>query len=1352
MEPLTLTAATTIISLIGQFKSGRDSKKQSDFNEFLQWLEKNHHDQQIRNILQTQKTAIGIKALINDFINTQVDSNEQLEKLCKEIIDQNNKQEQELELLGEGIADLQIGNDQIYKEIIKSNPVDLIDQHINDELNKICKLRFFGNYQVPSTVLCFSERILNGDLSKGSNLLKCKALAWCARLIARHDLEKTKFLINKSKIIGATDEISIAEAFQFAEENNVDGAIKSLTAQPTPTKLSAALMIKNMSHGQEAAISWKDYAFIKLSDFDVDGKITLIRIFLDLERWEEALAIAQEINDEEYKDHPALLNLVSMAHLINSVPISFRHEVINQIPFRLSPFDFLYDVKSHELRRKSIGLFNSCSEILEKYGNSEAAKISEDYALWIELHDPELSEQAKTRLEIDMDRGGIIALRKFPLAMQVQLQLDLVKIELELNKHTALTGGKIFELALARFTMAIIDKTPHEYIEKNREQIFAFISKPIVFTLEIDSLIKNGETTKLADILIELEQDQSIDEGTYKRLKYQVEVSISEDKLSILINQYKKTNNLGDLINLIDQIETENNFELLDKYAEKLYKEIKSISNAEKIANTKSIIGKMEELSEFLDSIHQLINQSATLQEHYAYSLYNRGRVEKARIMLDEIKQNRTNQNIRSLDVNLAITSGQWGSLVTFVESEWNSRANRTAKELLQAANIAQVVNLSRAKSLVFEAANKDCDNPEVLFAAYMTAVSMGWEHESEVSQWLKEAIALSGDNGPVQSYSLKEVMEKSKEWRDHDSEIWQHFRSEQISAIVFAKLTNKSLCDIFLLPAFANQNETDIRKQTVIPAFSNNRGILHTECKTAALDFTTLYTLGYLGILKLVISEFEKIFIPHSTLLWLFREKEKSKFHQPSIIKESGNIEELILDEKLRLIQPQRIIDVNLALEVGDDLALLLQEASKTVGDNKNKQKLVVIPNAVHKISSLLEKKADLSDYHSILCNCSTVVKKLHEKGIITDEDKETSLIFLKQQGDKDWPNQVVIEDDAVLYLDDLSVKYLQTIGILNKIQGFSVYINYDSKDELKQYRKINEYRQNAESIINEISEILAEGIEQKSIELSNSQGIDHSVQNKESNRLNELFLSSKSADIIVTDERVLNKNIQINFDGPIKQVATSIDVLAKLRREGKISKNELYAFKTKLRQSGYIFIPIDDGELQFFFEGITVINKKIQESAELKSIRENLALIKISNYVKLPNEIQWLNNLFISLINELKLQWSISCNSDTKVAISNWILDLIDFEGWSHFFEGDGGYDLAINGNINLAKALILKLENIKTENDKKIYFQWVEEYVIEPLKIDNPLIYEKFLISIKKLIVNVSKKQLPPEVENK
>ncbi len=471
IDPFSISIAGILLSSYQIFQSAKSTKNQNDFNEFLLWFEKNHNDEQIKNIIQVHKTTIGIKALINDIFKTQIESNDQLVKLCNKIITQSQNHEQELKSIDEGITNIQSGTHQIYQEILKGNRVDLIDKEINDELNKICKLRFFGNYDVPSIVLIFSEKILNGDLSKGSNLSKCKALAWCGRLIVRYDLEKSKFLIGESKKIGDIDEIFIAEAFQLAEEGNVDGAIKSLTAQPTPSMLSAALMIKNLSHGQEAAISWKDHALIKLSDLDVDGKITLIRIFLNLERWDEALAFAKEINDEEYEDHPALLNLVSMAHLINSVPISFRHEVINQIPFRLSPFDFLYDVKSHELRRKSIGLFNSCSEILEKYGNSEAAKISEDYALWIELHDPELSEQAKTRLEIDMDRGGIIALRKFPLAMQVQLQLDLVKIELELNKQTALTGGKIFELALARFTMAIVDKTPHEYIEKNRVTI-----------------------------------------------------------------------------------------------------------------------------------------------------------------------------------------------------------------------------------------------------------------------------------------------------------------------------------------------------------------------------------------------------------------------------------------------------------------------------------------------------------------------------------------------------------------------------------------------------------------------------------------------------------------------------------------------------------------------------------------------------------------------------------------------------------------------------------------------------------------------------------------------------------------
>ncbi|WP_134677516.1 hypothetical protein [Ectopseudomonas khazarica] len=67
MEPLsTGTAAlASIIGLIGQFKSGRDSAKSQDFNEFMQWLAESNHAELKSLIEQNQGTTISIKAILH---------------------------------------------------------------------------------------------------------------------------------------------------------------------------------------------------------------------------------------------------------------------------------------------------------------------------------------------------------------------------------------------------------------------------------------------------------------------------------------------------------------------------------------------------------------------------------------------------------------------------------------------------------------------------------------------------------------------------------------------------------------------------------------------------------------------------------------------------------------------------------------------------------------------------------------------------------------------------------------------------------------------------------------------------------------------------------------------------------------------------------------------------------------------------------------------------------------------------------------------------------------------------------------------------------------------------------------
>ncbi|WP_447590166.1 hypothetical protein [Aquipseudomonas campi] len=66
MEPLsTTTALASIIGLIGQFKSGRDSPKSQDFNEFMQWLAESNHAELKSLIEANHSTAISIKAILH---------------------------------------------------------------------------------------------------------------------------------------------------------------------------------------------------------------------------------------------------------------------------------------------------------------------------------------------------------------------------------------------------------------------------------------------------------------------------------------------------------------------------------------------------------------------------------------------------------------------------------------------------------------------------------------------------------------------------------------------------------------------------------------------------------------------------------------------------------------------------------------------------------------------------------------------------------------------------------------------------------------------------------------------------------------------------------------------------------------------------------------------------------------------------------------------------------------------------------------------------------------------------------------------------------------------------------------
>jgi len=265
--------------------------------------------------------------------------------------------------------------------------------------------------------------------------------------------------------------------------------------------------------------------------------------------------------------------------------------------------------------------------------------------------------------------------------------------------------------------------------------------------------------------------------------------------------------------------------------------------------------------------------------------LYNEGALLETRQRLTDLGDHADNPNYRTLKVNLNITMGDWNSLSAHITYVFQNRDERSAHELMEAAQLALHIRSAHAKDLVYKAAIKAEDDASILAAAYFMATNAGWEAEPAVIQWLERAAELSDDTGPLQRMSFKDILDRKPDWDRRESDILQLLADGKIPLFLAGKSLNRTLIDLTSLPAQANLSESDPRRRSGIPAFSGKRAPKQFDIlgKRVALDATALLTLSFLKILNVVLDAFETILIPHSTLGWLFDERKRTAFHQPS-------------------------------------------------------------------------------------------------------------------------------------------------------------------------------------------------------------------------------------------------------------------------------------------------------------------------------------------------------------------------------------------------------------------------------------------------------------------------------------
>ena len=1214
------------------------------------------------------------------------------------------------------------------------------------------KARFFAEFDRVGSSLRLARSLVEGELSGGTNELRSRALSWCVRILARTEESATaEEYLKLAKRLQHCPEIEIANAFILSQKGDKSTALRALADIDLRLSRSAAFMIFSHHDGSLAAIEWLNAAGMNATDLDADGKYFLLTHYLELSRWDDALKCLDNITEDDLIETPALHHMMAITRLLPAVHPEFRVIVLKQLPFEAADFPLASDSAAMETRSRAYRHFVEASHVARQLNCPVAATTYDEYALWLELRDPEEYEEGMRRLEAKL-RDPKSALRLVHLGLQFGIRLDLDAVEREIQQQVALNGGMTHDAAIARFALAFTQKGPEDiasYIAQHRDELAGHFDKKSMQFLQIEMLSRAGLPERATQCLERLRQD-GLSESEESRLRRIIAEAKGTDPVEARKEQFINTDSIGDLISLVNVLENRGEWDGLCEFGEILFGRTRSLNDAERLAKAFANAQKNERLLAFLENNNDLLMQSTQLQMFYCWSLYHEGAFLEARSELAKLNDNGDDPNYRALQVNLGIALGDWNAILAIIANECREKDKRSARELIGVAHLAFHLGSKNSKELVLAAAAKGCADADILTAAYFLASKAGWEDDPAVFDWLQTAATLSGADGPIRRMSLKDIMERKPEWERRESESWKQLSYGNVPMFVAAQALNRSLIDLMLIPALANLVEKDPRRRGTIAAYSGRRH--QTPFNTSGalgIDATVLLTLSFLDLLDKALDAFDKVHVPHSTLTWLFEEKQKAAFHQPSRIKDAHLLRNLLSTDALEKLLPSTVPDSALSAQIGDELALLIAEAEKAKKED-DPQRIVVRSCPVHRVDSVMQEEADLTAHTAVLSSCQAVVDKL--RGQITAEEEKKARFYL-QLHEKPWPNQPEIMDRAILYLDDVSVTYFLHLGILPKLKaaGYRPVVSQRKVAEANELITYESISSKVNDAIERIRAAVNSRIESGKIIVGKRINTDEPIERSISEHPTVAVIGlAKHCDAIISDDRFLNQHANIDDPSGLKPVFCTLDLLDALTAASSITPEQRLEYRTLLRRAGYFFMPVSYKEVAHHLEASTVKDGKVIETAELKAVRENILCVRMSTWLQLPKEALWLQMLLKTFIRVLIGLWKGGAEFAEVRARANWIIEQIDMRGWAHRLAGDSRDNMVKTGRGAFILLLLSPPKDTLPEV-KKEYWCWLEDRILVPIKEQDPDLYLWIIEWQRRHLVEVADTELPRGEQN-
>jgi hypothetical protein len=146
---------------------------------------------------------------------------------------------------------------------------------------------------------------------------------------------------------------------------------------------------------------------------------------------------------------------------------------------------------------------------------------------------------------------------------------------------------------------------------------------------------------------------------------------------------------------------------------------------------------------------------------------------------------------------------------------------------------------------------------------------------------------------------------------------------------------------------------------------------------------------------------------------------------------------------------------------------------------------------------------------------------------------------------------------------------------------------------------------------------------------------------------------------------------------------------------------------------------------------------NGHVDESAELKALRESILMARMSTGLLLPAENTWFEGFLRAIIGTLKSQWREGSIEEVAAARSNWLLSQLDIRYWSHRFKIDSHPEATQARYRAQILSLALPHESVPAANRQK-YWAWLEDKLLTPIKNEERDLFASILDQVRSLVV--------------